>query len=239
MIKRILLNPLLKPILRTLFLWSPRSLSTLVYSAFRSSGDPRVAHFDKAFESLGNSSSRGDYLEFGVYRGASFIMASQLAGKYQQESMRFFAFDSFQGLPDSEGEAFQKGEYQCSREMFTKIIKQSGMDADKVKIIEGLYEDSLTDSVKSVYNLDWASIIHIDCDIYTSTKGALQFVEDLIRPGSVIIFDDWHAFDDSDRKGIGEMFGEKRAFNEWPLQNRFDELFDSVHGKVFLMNRDP
>ena len=39
--------------------------------------------------------------------------------------------------------------------------------------------------------------------------------------------------------GSREMFGEKRAFNEWPLQDRFDELFDSVHGKAFLMNRDP
>jgi hypothetical protein len=210
----------------------------LVYSAFRSSGDPRVAHFDKAFESLSNSGSHGDYLEFGVYRGASFIMASQLAGKYQQESMRFFAFDSFQGLPDSEGETFQKGEYQCSREMFTKIIKQGGMDIDKVTIVEGFYEDCLTDSVKSEYNLDWASIIHMDCDIYSSTKKALQFIEDLVGPGSVIIFDDWHAFDESDRKEGGEMFGEEKAFNDWRLQDCFDELFDSVHGKVFLMNRN-
>ena len=83
------------------------------------------------------------------------------------------------------------------------------MDTNKVTIVEGLYEDSLTDSVKSEYNLNWASIIHMDCDIYSSTKEALQFVEDLVGPGSVIIFDDWHAFDDSDRRGDGEMFGEK------------------------------
>ena len=81
----------------------------------------------------------GDYLEFGVYQGISFInayrhfneqyearIAQDAGGTMEPEAkehrhkawskMRFFAFDSFQGLPalsteDSGSHDFQQGQY--------------------------------------------------------------------------------------------------------------------------------
>lgn len=65
----------------------------------------------------------GDYLEFGVYRGRAFKAAYDEAIRHKYEEMRFFAFDSFEGLPEVKGEDekhkhFYKGQYACSESEF-------------------------------------------------------------------------------------------------------------------------
>src|SRR5687768_4046277 len=42
----------------------------------------------------------GDYLEFGVFKGASLLYAQQRADELKLGAMRFIGFDSFEGLPD-------------------------------------------------------------------------------------------------------------------------------------------
>lgn len=53
------------------------------------------------------------------------------------------------------------------------------------------------------------SIIHVDCDLYSSAKTVLEFVKPLLVDGTIIIFDDWYCF-----RGNPNL-GEQRAFNEW------------------------
>ena len=74
-------------------------MSAALYSILRSSGNTRRRYFEKAFEIVAASGTGGDYLEFGVYQGSSLIMAFHLARRYRLNTMRFFAFDSFAGLP--------------------------------------------------------------------------------------------------------------------------------------------
>jgi O-methyltransferase len=55
----------------------------------------------------------------------------------------------------------------------------------------------------------------VDCDIYTSARDALAFVEPMIGDYAVMLFDDWHA------GGLAEQnLGEKRAFDEFLRRNR-------------------
>ena len=237
MIRQILLKPVLGPVLRFLYLRTPGPMAAAMHWLFRSASDPRREHFERAFQTVTECSLEGDYLEFGVYRGSSMILSSRLAKRYGCGGMRFFAFDSFEGLPDSEGTEFVRGEYQCSRELFTRLIQKGGVAMDKVVVVEGLYADSLTPMVKDGHRLDRAAIVHVDCDLYTSTKEVLKFVEDLVHQGSVIIFDDWHAFDDGAGDGEPASGGEKKAFLEWSLSECFDELCDSEAGKAFVMRR--
>src|SRR6266568_3789708 len=61
----------------------------------------RLPYFRKVFAYVRDHNVPGDYLEFGVFRGQSFIMACNLG---LDLDMRFFAFDSFEGLPDSKEE---------------------------------------------------------------------------------------------------------------------------------------
>lgn len=49
---------------------------------------------------LAKSQSGGDYLEFGVYRGRALMAAYFAAQRASLTDMRFYAFDSFEGLPD-------------------------------------------------------------------------------------------------------------------------------------------
>ena len=63
---------------------------------------PSVPHRRMALASslrrMRSSNLRGDYFEFGLYRGSSFSAAHTLSRRYGLASeMRFFGFDSFRG----------------------------------------------------------------------------------------------------------------------------------------------
>ena len=105
----------------------PLPVSKWLYSFFITfiRKDVRHSYFKKAFQSISKSVIDGDYLEFGVFQGSSFMMSYKLSRKYQLNKMRFFAFDSFAGLPNSEGITYKKDEFNCSYELFMKIITKA------------------------------------------------------------------------------------------------------------------
>lgn len=196
--------------------------------------DGRAPYFEKAFLSVSSSGKPGDYLEFGVYKGASFITASRCANKYRLSNIRFFAFDCFEGIPLSEIPWIKTGAYACSAEFFERIITKAGVDKHRTVIVNGLYRDTLTDKTKQAHNLVKAAIVHIDCDLYSSTTEVLKFIEDLIDDGTVIIFDDWYIYGPENTYTMGEG----RAFMEWPLNQFCHELFDFPgRSKAFLFRR--
>lgn len=163
----------------------------------------------------------GDYLEFGVYRGLSFLHAYELAKKNQLDFMRFYAFDSFEGLPadidaaEKKYNHFYEGQYACSEEEFRGILAKAGVDLNwgRVTIVPGFYDQILTDELKKRLPIKRASVVWIDCDLYESTVPVLDFVTDYITTGSFLVFDDWFSF------GADPSAGEMRATNEWLAQN--------------------
>lgn len=158
----------------------------------------------------------GDYLEFGVFQGRAFIEAMRLASKHGFDEMRFFAFDSFEGLPDpnsQESGRFHAGQYACSEEQFLDNLRHDGADVSRVTTVPGFYDQSLTPELKSRLGLKKASVVWIDCDLYESTKPALDFVTDLVDNGTPIVFDDWWSFGGHPHKG------EVRAAREWLEEN--------------------
>ena len=60
----------------------------------------------------------GDYLEFGVFNGSSMSSMYLTAKKLELNSMRFFGFDAFEGLPEGaekeDDGVWKKGFYACS-----------------------------------------------------------------------------------------------------------------------------
>lgn len=171
----------------------------------------------KAVEFIWISNVEGDYLEFGVWEGFNFVSAYHLAKK-KCKTMNYFAFDSFRGLPkpediDGDSNQFQEGQYFCSVDKFKKTLKKRGVDLNKVKVVEGLFEDTLNEKTKKKLKLKSAAIVWVDCDLYKSTVPVLNFITDIIVDGSIIIFDDWFCF-----KGDPER-GEQKAFSEWLARN--------------------
>ena len=101
----------IKETLFRLYTRAPSPISKWAYSMARTYVyvDRRDSIFKRVFRKVSESQTAGDYLEFGVFRGTSFINACRLARRYRLDKMRFFAFDSFEGLPDSEGVVMRRG----------------------------------------------------------------------------------------------------------------------------------
>ena len=81
------------------------------------------------------------------------------------------------------------------------------------------------------------SIALIDCDIYSASKEALDFVAPLLTDHAILVFDDWHYADMADQN-----LGEARAFSEFAEQNRERFLIEQLpscypNSAVFLLTR--
>jgi O-methyltransferase len=180
---------------------------------------PRENMMKIAMEFATHSRLKGDYLEFGVNQGESFVSAFHFARRSGLNDMRFYAFDSFRGLPeikgiDAEGFAhFTAGDFACDRDQFCKIISAKGVNLDRVSLVPGWYDEVLNEETKAKLPLSSAAVIWVDCDLYESTIPVLDFISNYIQDGTVIIFDDWFSFrGDPDR-------GEQKAFAEWLAKN--------------------
>jgi O-methyltransferase len=225
-----------KEAFRRLFVSVPLPFSKWLYAFARNSvlRDAAQPYFDMAFQTIRSMQLRGDYLEFGVYAGTSFILAASSAAKHGLGTMRYFAFDSFEGLPEAEGGIFNRGDFCRSEQDFTRMITKAGVPLDKVVKVKGWYHQSLTKDIKEKYRLDRAAIVHIDCDLYSSTRDVLSFLQDIVQIGTILIFDDWHVFHNEKRS---QDLGEEKAFREWPLRSAFEELYDVPPSKAFIMTR--
>ncbi|MBS3066966.1 hypothetical protein J4205_04010 [Candidatus Pacearchaeota archaeon] len=168
-----------------------------------------------------SSKLEGDYLEFGLSEGSTFIPAfhfSQSMGK-NLKKMRFIGFDSFEGLPsirslDKKGfKHFREGDYKFPYRSFVDRLKKSKVDLRKVHLVKGWFEKSLNEKTRNSLKLKKAAIIYIDCDLYESTVPILNFIKQFLQEGTVIIFDDWFCFRGDPNRG------EKRAFKEWLKNN--------------------
>lgn len=178
----------------------------------------------------------GDYLEFGVYEGDSFATAFRAihdqrrlhsafveGSPEKQPPTRFFAFDSFSGLPEGLGARhadYAPGAYACSQDKFKRNIAGLGVDLKDVVIVPGFYDKTLNDATKEKHGLRRAAIVMIDCDLYESTVPVLEFLTDLVDQGTILIFHDWFRFRGSPK------CGEQRACREWQERNPHLELIE-------------
>lgn len=213
--------------------------------------NPRDAVISMAVFNQVRNRVGGDYLEFGVWRGASLALAyhtersarhvfSGISKAYAQGASmkRFIGFDSFQGLPAPSGDdvgLYEGGDYAASLDEVRRALEENDVELDRTLFIEGFFEDSLTDNTFAEYKLGPASIIHIDVDYYTSTKCVLDFVSRGVVDGTIIIFDDWFLYRGDPRRG------QQKAAREWLNENpqiRLDEYMNSGWSKAFLVRID-
>jgi len=206
-----------------------------------------------AFRFVRRNMLGGDYLEFGVYQGDTIHLAYAFS-EYMSKSvqgwlraveraalmrrMRFFGFDSFEGLPEpvgiDAGPIFQKGDFAISLEEVQQLLRQRGTDLNRVHLVPGFYDEVLTPSLRQTLDLQAAAIVHVDCDLYKSTKTVLDFITPVLQDGTIIIFDDWFHYRGHPHRG------EQKAFGEWREQHPewlVGEFMTSHDNKAFVMNR--
>jgi hypothetical protein len=183
---------------------------------------------------------KGDYYEFGVAQGHVFSFAARLFGLHFP-TMRFLAFDSFEGLPqptgldaaDNYSGGFAAGEFSCTEPQFISNLSGNNVDLSRTRTFPGWFDATLNSGDPAIVELGPAAVAWIDCDYYESTVPVLKFLTGRLAVGSVIVFDDWGCFRNLPEKG------EQRACKEWLEQHpeiRLHELMSfGWNGKVFTV----
>jgi hypothetical protein len=158
-----------------------------------------------------NSLDYGDYLEFGVSRGTSLAAMHRALADEGWSQTRLFGFDSFEGMPpDADKEGWPPGGYASTLSATTRYLTRGGVDWKRVTLTKGWFKDTLTSQTKERLGLKKASLLMVDCDLYSASKEVLWFCEPLIKNHAVIFFDDW-ACKTAEKTGLGQ----REAFAEF------------------------
>lgn len=149
-----------------------RSSAQLVLTEMMSAKHHALPH-ELLREALREAPTDGMILEFGVATGNTLgVIVDERPGQPT------FGFDSFQGLPERWREGFDAGE-------FTMEPPQ----VDGADLIIGWFEDTLP---KFLYEHEGSvGFLHVDCDLYSSTKTVLDLVGERLVPGTVVVFDEY------------------------------------------------
>ncbi len=123
-----------------------------------------------------------DYLEFGVYQGASMQVWLQLQG---HAGSRFFGFDTFEGLPEQWGS-------DCPPGTFSTQGQLPKIEDPRTHFIKGLFSETLLPFLRD-YQRQSQIILHMDADLYSSTLYVLSQFSGLLQPGDIVIFDEFSA----------------------------------------------
>jgi hypothetical protein len=152
--------------------------------------------------------------------------------------VRLIGFDSFEGMPSgSEKEGWAKGQYHSSIKATRTYLKRQQVDLERVTLVKGWFKDTLTDETRQDHRIEKASLIMVDCDIYSASKDALNFCEPHIRKQAVIMFDDWGWREEQNEIGQKEAFGEFLADHPDLTAEPMPSYLPQA--KVFLVRRGP
>ncbi|MEO0413476.1 MAG: class I SAM-dependent methyltransferase [Verrucomicrobiota bacterium] len=117
----------------------------------------------------------GLILEFGVFKGTSITHIAK------QVQCPVYGFDSFEGLPEDWTHFQRKGRFSLEGNLPPV--------PPNVELFKGWFDDSLPPFLAD--HPGDARLIHIDCDIYSSTKTVLTELTPRIKSGTVIVFDEY------------------------------------------------
>ena len=158
----------------TLFYGIPKQIFEGSYSKWggTSTGDNRYftdlvyKHLDFA---LSHVTLDGLFMEFGVFEGRTL---THLARSNPEKT--FYGFDVFTtGLPES---------WFCVPKGGFALSNVPVFNEPNIKLVVGLYEDTLPSFEKNT-----VAFMHIDCDLYSSTKTVFTHFAEHIVSGTVIV----------------------------------------------------
>ncbi|WP_294535172.1 class I SAM-dependent methyltransferase [uncultured Rhodoblastus sp.] len=138
---------------------------------------------------MGQRKLEGLILEFGVFSGQTINFLASLT------TQRIYGFDSFEGLPEDWRPDFPKG---CFRRDLPEV-------GDNVELVVGWFDQALPTFLAN--HSEKASLIHVDCDLYSSTKIIFDLCQDRIAAGTIIVFDEFFNY-------VGWRRHEYKAFME-------------------------
>lgn len=157
------------------------------------------------------------WLEFGVASGRTINYISKFT------TDKVYGFDSFEGLPEKWRDGYDRGEF-TRHGKFPKVN-------ENVVLIKGWFNETLPDFIKTQNKK--ISFIHMDADLYSSTKCIFENVKDYIDTDCIIIFDELVNY-----PGFDGDTGELKAFYEFITENVVDYEWIGMDGEPDGQDRD-
>jgi O-methyltransferase len=189
----------------------------------------------KAFYHASLEALPGDYLEFGVFEGTSFIAAFESDRRLRPAGVpprAFWGFDSFEGGFKYTDERdrhpfFREGDFASSYQAACRRIDRHIRGRARWSLVPGYFEDTLRGQTALDMGIQAVAVALIDCDLGTPAGLALDFIGPALQNGSVLILDDYFAYRGSDQAGVAGAFARFQAASP---HLRFRRLFDYGHG---------
>jgi O-methyltransferase len=125
-----------------------------------------------------------DYLEFGVYTGRTLRIWATIT---EDPEARLFGFDSFQGLPEDWDFAVGKG---YKKGAFTANGVTPSIGDPRITLIPGWFHISVPTFMANYHPLP-DRVVHIDCDLHSSTLAVLSSLHPILSGNTVVIFDEF------------------------------------------------
>ncbi len=124
----------------------------------------------------------GSVAEIGVYQGGT---AALLADHMPQK--RIHLFDTFEGMPPTNPkfDIHKPGDFADTS---LEAVQASLKGKDNVEFWPGLFPESAAGLTDLRFCL-----VHVDVDIYESTKAAIEFFWPRLVEGGIMVFDDYNA----------------------------------------------
>lgn len=151
---------------------------------------------------LGEAPDKGMVAEFGVYKGATLkVIAQHFADR------TVHGFDSFVGLPETWGGTSK------IEGSFTTQGRTPDLGVPNVEYHVGFFDKTVPPFHQGTQG-DF-SFVHLDADLYSSTKMVFDTLGARLRPGTVLVFDEYFGYH-------GWQQHEHRAFMEFLAQRGLD-----------------
>ena len=169
----------------------------------------------------------GAFLEFGVFKGASFLRFITFSEVFPtNRNRKFYGFDSFEKFPrddislQSDNEFITKFEEASgdpiSDELLNELISNKNYNhEDNIMLVKGNVFESLPNFLAENPDLQIAAI-HLDMDVYEPTKFCLDKLYPMLSPNGIIICDDYN-----------QVEGATNASNEF--SDEFNKKIEKTH----------
>lgn len=151
------------------------------------------------------------WLEFGVHSGRTINYIS----KFTKGTV--YGFDSFEGLPEKWRDGYDKGRF--NRHGVLPIVNSN------VILVKGWFDSTLENFIKEQNKK--VSFIHIDADLYSSTKYVLNTLKEYLDKDCIIVFDELVNY-----PGFDGETGELKAFYEFITENIVEYEWIGMNGKI-------